>query len=93
MNQTPRQKRIKHKEKLRHIVREIKETSGCIDCGIADWRVLDYDHVKGNKVSNVNLMTKSRVRLSAILEEISKCEVRCSNCHRIRTIERMKLDY
>jgi hypothetical protein len=58
-------------------------THGCIDCGITNPVVLDFDHVTGIKHASVSQMmddTWSNIEL-----EISKCVVRCSNCHRIRT--------
>lgn len=58
---------------------------GCIDCGEKDPIVLDFDHVRGTKQYNVSMMSGSGYSLGKIMEEISKCEVRCSNCHRKRT--------
>lgn len=55
----------------------------CIDCGIDDVRVLEFDHVRGTKVKNVSQMYD--YSLKTIFEEIEKCEVRCANCHRIKT--------
>lgn len=69
------------------LVREIKEHAGCIDCGNTDHRVLDFDHVQGNKSHNVSEMIGVRA-WSKILAEIDKCEIRCANCHRIKTQER-----
>ena len=58
----------------------------CVDCGISDWRVLEFDHVKGIKKFNISEGTKRSFQ--AIKEEIRKCECRCANCHRIKTRER-----
>ena len=48
---------------------------------------MDFDHVRGRKQANVaeliNTLSKKRID-----EEISKCEIVCSNCHRIRTHDR-----
>lgn len=58
----------------------------CVDCDIDDIRVLEFDHLS-DKVANVaNLMTGSLEKLQI---EIAKCEVRCRNCHVIKTYERM----
>ena len=59
----------------------------CVDCGNDDWRVLEFDHVRGEKLYNVSQMTKSGYSFESLLQEIAKCEVRCANCHRIRTRE------
>lgn len=54
----------------------------CVDCGESDPVVLDFDHVMG-KDSGINPMI-NHGSVNEILEEIKKCEVRCSNCHRKR---------
>ena len=59
----------------------------CVDCGISDLRVLELDHVRGEKVAAVSSMIANRSQ-KAIEEEIAKCEVVCSNCHKIRTADR-----
>ena len=78
--------------KLQTIVISIKEERGCVDCGIKDYRVLDFDHVRGVKGNNVATMVHAVATLEAILKEIEKCEVRCSNCHRIQTFIRRNHD-
>lgn len=60
----------------------------CVDCGQTDIRVLEFDHVHGTKAGNVSRMIGEGYSWSTIEAEIAKCEVRCANCHRIRTSER-----
>lgn len=60
----------------------------CVDCGEPDPVVLDFDHVRGSKVCDVSRMVAGGYRLRRIDEEIAKCEVRCSNCHRRITAKR-----
>ena len=45
---------------------------------------MDFDHVRGVKHKNVSelISTLSKKKIDA---EIAKCEIVCSNCHRIRT--------
>ena len=50
-------------------------------------RVMDFDHVRGEKVANVSSIW-SRKSWEAVLEEVAKCEVVCANCHRLRTWSR-----
>lgn len=70
---------------LRRYLDNIKMTRGCIDCGFNTHpAALDFDHVRGDKAILVS-SCKSRARADA---EIAKCEVRCSNCHRIKSWER-----
>ncbi len=60
----------------------------CVDCGQADVRVLEFDHVRGNKSASITRLLGRAVSWETIETEIAKCEVRCANCHRIRTNER-----
>jgi hypothetical protein len=60
----------------------------CIDCGFSDIRVLEFDHVRSYKRNDVSRLLTSGATCESILSEIAKCEVRCANCHRIKTMER-----
>jgi hypothetical protein len=61
----------------------------CVDCNNSDLRVLEFDHVRGTKKDGVAQLARQGVSLKALKEEIGKCEVRCRNCHAIKTYERM----
>ncbi|MDT0203833.1 hypothetical protein [Nocardioides sp. AE5] len=64
----------------------IKIANGCADCGWAEWaRGLDWDHVRGVKVLGVSSMIANSRPWGEILAEMTKCEVVCANCHRLRT--------
>ena len=53
---------------------------------------MDFDHLEGEeKVLNVAAMVGRGWALQRILDEIAKCEVVCSNCHRERTYKRSEL--
>jgi transposase len=74
---------------LRKYLDSVKVASGCVDCGYdANPLALDFDHVRGEKKILVSF-AKSKAQADA---EIEKCEVRCSNCHRIKTWERKQED-
>lgn len=75
----------RHRVGARTLVTEAK-AGGCVDCDETDPVVLDFDHVRGEKLFTIGERKDgSRARL---LAEIAKCEVRCANCHRRRTDER-----
>jgi hypothetical protein len=62
----------------------------CVDCDNTDIRVLEFDHVRGKKLGNISRMIGEGFSWKTIEAEIAKCEVRCANCHRIKTYERDK---
>lgn len=60
----------------------------CVDCGEGDPIVLEFDHVSGDKLFNISEAIKRGFKISSIEGEITKCEVRCANCHRRITAAR-----
>lgn len=58
----------------------------CVDCGANDIRVLEFDHVdRTTKSANVSFLITAGYSLETVKREIRKCQVRCANCHLIRT--------
>tara|TARA_R100000654_G_scaffold75179_1_gene111824 strand:- start:10242 stop:10592 length:351 start_codon:yes stop_codon:yes gene_type:complete len=76
------------KKKNKNFVKWVKNRSCCVDCGETNPLVLDFDHVEGEKIMNISDMARTSYSREAIMKEIDKCEVRCSNCHRIITHQR-----
>ena len=78
--------------KLRLYIQEIKSNTPCTDCGIQyPSYIMDFDHIpeRGKKeydISNLKLFSSIEV----LKQEIEKCEVVCSNCHRHRSWMRLK---
>jgi ribosomal protein S27AE len=73
---------------------EIKAATPCADCGRSFHPVaMDFDHTSDNKVANIStmVMRPGTHSMQALVAEIAKCEIVCSNCHRIRTHERQLL--
>lgn len=60
----------------------------CVDCGETDIRCLEFDHVRGNKTIDIARLLDHAISWPKIESEIAKCEVRCANCHRLKTMER-----
>ena len=61
----------------------------CVDCKIGyPPYVMDFDHVRGEKVANISHMARVRTNIQRLQAEIDKCDVVCANCHRERTHQR-----
>ncbi len=73
------QKRI-----IRSCIREYLQRHPCIDCGENDPLMLEFDHTQ-EKSFNISSAVKQLYSLSKLQSEISKCVVRCANCHRKKT--------
>ena len=67
-------------------VRELLQKTSCMDCGNADWRVLEFDH-RDPAEKSFTIAVRMEVSWEALKAEIEKCDVVCANCHRIRTAE------
>lgn len=72
---------------VRDFLFEYFNNNPCVDCGETDIRVLEFDHVRGIKENSICTMIRSQKSLKTIKKEIEKCEVRCANCHRKKTVE------
>lgn len=85
-----------YREKSRRSGKEIRERNTeyvmqflrqncCVDCGESDIEVLQFDHIEmvGSKGKRVSAFMGHS--LEVLQSEISKCEVRCANCHVRRT--------
>lgn len=73
------------RDEKRALVEKLK-TAPCTDCGQSFPSVcMDFDHVRGTKVKAIAQMVGQTWSVERLLEELKKCELVCSNCHRIRT--------
>lgn len=79
--------RIKRQQKIRKMVVDFLKSHPCVDCGETDILVLEFDHVRGEKLGNIGSMTMITGTQSEnrVLEEMIKCDIRCANCHRRKT--------
>lgn len=71
------------RNKVKEYIWSYLSTHACIDCGEKDPVVLEFDHMS-NKTSDVASLVYSN-SFEKVVREISKCEVRCANCHRRKT--------
>lgn len=63
----------------------------CADCKQTfDPICMDFDHVTSDKVANVSSLVSNH-SLETVRREVAKCEVVCSNCHRLRTKNRLQI--
>lgn len=61
----------------------------CTDCGRVFLPcVMDLDHVHGEKLFGVSQVIGQAISEDVLWDEILKCEIVCSNCHRLRTWKR-----
>lgn len=78
------------RDKKRAFVDEAKNKP-CMDCGQKyPAFVMDFDHRK-EKLFNIG-ENVPRKRLVELQQEIAKCDVVCSNCHRLRTLRRKRYE-
>ncbi len=73
------------REKARRVYEYLKQHP-CIDCGICDPLVLEFDHKDGiDKTEAIAQLVNRNWSWKKIFGEIEKCDARCANCHRRRT--------
>lgn len=78
-----------YRANISKFVRQLKESSPCADCSKSfPYYVMDFDHME-NKKFEVNFLASSG-RIGALKREIEKCEIVCSNCHRMRSHARLQ---
>lgn len=79
------------RDNLRKIIKKYLEKHPCVDCGFKDTRALEFDHIRGIKKFNIADAPGRMTSVTTLYEEINKCEVRCSNCHKILTAIRRNI--
>lgn len=64
-------------------LQSLKDEMGCSRCGEDHNECLDFHHMeKEDKRDAVSSMSQKDYSKKVVLDEISKCVVLCSNCHR-----------
>ncbi len=58
----------------------------CVDCGESNILVLEFDHKERKmKDGEISRIIENGATLNKLIVEVQKCEVRCANCHKIKT--------
>jgi hypothetical protein len=77
------------REQAKTYVRKLK-SAPCTDCNNTyHFMAMDFDHVQDNKVRDIADMVRHGATIKTLAEEISKCELVCAVCHRLRTAYRL----
>jgi hypothetical protein len=80
--------RLEQRRRSREWIRQLKEKP-CADCGIPyPFYVMQFDHVRGEKLFNIGSQGPTR-SVQQVLDEVEKCDVVCANCHAARTYSRL----
>jgi hypothetical protein len=82
--------RFEQRERLHkhRVLLDNAKNKPCADCGVKyDPWVMDFDHLRDKKFT-ISGKASQGYSLEKLLAEIAKCDVVCSNCHRIRTHKR-----
>ena len=75
-----------YKARNRQAIITYFQDKSCVDCGVTDYRVFQFDHKDDVvKVKDVSLLIAQSYSLKTVFSEIDKCYIRCANCHQIRT--------
>ena len=79
-----KQRAKNQRKKIRAFVWELRQGRVCNRCGFDNIAALDFHHRDGDKVVTISqIWRKKGWGKERILAEVAKCEVLCSNCHRI----------
>lgn len=72
----------KYQQKKQQI-QELKSQMKCAKCGESRGYVLDFHHLNPEQKENtIARMTSNNYELNKVYDEVKKCIVLCSNCHR-----------
>ena len=79
------EQRLSKQEIGREYIWNYLSSHPCVDCGQSNPTVLEFHHVRGKKKKEVTRLVRDGYSLKVIQKEISKCDVVCANCHKLRT--------
>jgi len=79
-----------YKQEIHTFLAEYFKTHPCVDCGETNFMVLEFDHKDPHtKYMSICSMITGQKPIGLVKKEIQKCEVRCANCHKIKTAHQL----
>ncbi len=82
-NKIVARQRNKRREKREWFNNEVLKGKSCIKCGESHIGCLDFHHRDPKeKEFGLGTIIRQNIKKDRILEEIAKCDILCSNCHR-----------
>ena len=81
-------RRINSKQNSKNIIYKHLINNPCINCGETDPIILQFHHVKGKKIFAIANAIRLGINIENLKNEISKCEILCSNCHLKKTAQK-----
>jgi len=90
-----RQNKREYKKRIRSMIsiecKHIKSITPCVDCGkIYHYAAMQFDHITPRCVAVKSRQTNRAETWSQFKRELKLVEVRCANCHAIRTHNQRK---
>ena len=82
---------LKKKEQIKNniaFIKDILSHSQCLDCGCNIASCLDFHHIH-NKRNTITIMKFNGCSIKTLKNEIEKCVIICSNCHRKRHAKKL----
>jgi 5-methylcytosine-specific restriction endonuclease McrA len=81
------------REKQQEVIKALQALLGgkCVNCGITDYRLLDFDHINP-LTKTMNISQKLHLPFEELAAEVAGCQLLCPNCHRLKTIEEKRHD-
>lgn len=82
----------RYRAELKEWYRRLKEGQPCADCGgTFHYSAMEWDHRPGvTKVAELSSLVEKTNSWRRVLEEVSKCDLVCANCHAVRTFNRTR---
>lgn len=85
------QRRKKRQKENQQKLRVIKSNSKCALCGENEPICLDFHHLSGKKI-RISVAINCGWKWERVVDEMKKCVIVCSNCHRKIHIGKLKVD-